>query len=358
MMKVKNGLIFTLTVLLLTTLAPKEASARCSNEWFGCVSFMQPCYTEIFTFGADFLWWKPCFDDIDFAGTRTTVTENNITRTDWDYKKICPEWRPGFRLNFDYPSLICWCNIGFNASYTYVDMDQKNSVHGSDNFYFVLQPGLAHQEIGSNPIHAKWDMRYQSWDSLFYFNYCCADSLYITPSIGVAGMLLDQALETEGQSWLENMQVVQALAVVKWKSHLSGIGIKSGLNFNYVYNHCLTFYGFTNGTILAARSHTTNRQRLYFTIGETDLVGVIKFKDHKCSRCVPGFHLGLGAKSTFRLCGFPLTGKIGYEFLQWYNIPKHRTFESGDYMEGMTRSAFTTRTFGFHGLFAGIDFIF
>lgn len=354
----KKGLFIALTSLFLGAFTPQPLIADCGS----CSLIVPPCPGD-YTLGADFLWWKPCIDDIDFAGTRTTTVDSTVTPpltlTDFHYKGICPEWRPGVRINFDYPNLFTWCNIGMTATYTYVDMVQTHTVHGSDNIDILAFPGFVNQDVGANPIHGKWYMKYQTWDTMLYFNYCCCECLYITPSIGVAGLILNEQLKNSAITSISNPPITNVTTDVNWKSLVRGVGIKSGLDINFLYSRCLTFYGFANGSLLAAKAHTKYKEDDYYVLADTNVQAELRVKDHNCTRCVPGFHIGVGAQATFCICGFPISARAGYEFLQWYNIPKHRIFSWTDIANGnIPTSPSTTRTFGFHGPLVGLDLSF
>jgi hypothetical protein len=351
MNKIKIGLLCALTSLTLGTIVPQAASAQW-GESYGCTSLMVPPCPGDYSIGVDFLWWKPSIDDIDFAATRSESSENNVTDIDYHHKGICPEWGPGVRVTFDYPDLYSLCRLGMNASYTYISQDQSHSAHDIENIFILLFPGVAERDVGENPIFGKWAMQYQSWDAMFYFNCCCNDRFYITPSIGVAGIILDQEVTTKARSAMLQSEFPVDVRI-KWKSHLMGVGIKTGLHANYLYNRCLTFYGFANGSILSSRSHSRNNQSFEFDNGNIPFLTRLDFKDHNCSKSVSGFHVGVGATGTFCLWGYPVAARVGYEFLQWYNVPKQRVY-SEDITTALGQSSTTTRTFGFHGPFAGV----
>ncbi len=346
MLKLENPLMCLLSSLMLAVIAPTFVSANCCGDpcSYNCCNI--PYCADDYMLGIDFLWWKPCVEDISFGGTLKNTESAGLNEIDFDYEGICPDWSSGVRLTFDYPNLFTWCNIGMTASYTYFEMNQKHTIHGSDNIFFLFHPGLGYLSVDENPIHGKWYMKYQDWDTMFYFNNSCCECVNITPSIGVAGILLNQDLKAHT---CDNNDV----STLNWKSNLIGVGLKLGLELDYCYCNCLKFYGFADGAVLAAHSHTKNKQS-YVPGNEEGTTTKLKMNDHNCCSCIPGFHLGAGVETTVCVCGFPVSFRAGYEFLEWFNLPKHRVFTTESLGAEIAQSASTTRSICFHGPFAGI----
>jgi hypothetical protein len=351
MYQIKKGLLSALTTLLLCMSVPQAAFAQCGAGDCGYQDCcMEPHCEGDYMLGIDFLWWKPCISDLDFAGTINSSVVNEITNTDFKYKGICPDWTPGIRLTFDYPDLFCWCNIGLSASYTYLDMDEKHVVNGDENVYLLFHPGIDTIGPSSDPVHGKWYCKYQTWDALFYYNCCCSPCVYITPYIGVAGIMLTQDLKSSAV--FADNSFAQSFNT-KWKSTLWGVGLKSGLAVNYNYSRCLGFYSFASGTILSGKSHTKHKSELR---GEFD--NTLRVRDDDCCTCIPGVHIGVGAKANFCICGYAFSMRLGYEFLEWYNLPKHRIFTGDNIESEIGSSSSSRRTLGFHGPFLGAIFYF
>lgn len=86
-----------------------------------------PCNVCGFEIGADFIWWKPCFDEADYAAVVTFEEQGEIIvrqinddlSLDIKYKSFCTDWEPGFRVYLGFPNFNC--NWGFLGSYTYLE---------------------------------------------------------------------------------------------------------------------------------------------------------------------------------------------------------------------------------------------
>ena len=74
---------------------------------------------------------------------------------------------------------------------------------------------------------------------------------------------------------------------------------------------------------------------------------------------MPGYTVGAGFYMTPDICGngSSISILVGYEFKAWHNIPNHRTFTgSGDDLgETAYSDSSSTRTWGTHGLVAGLQ---
>lgn len=309
------------------------------------------CFGD-FELGAEFLWWKPCVEDLDYCAIREKTTVNQSTNVELEYKGVCPGWEPGVRVYFDYPDFFCWCKMGIRSSYTYIDSCDNSCNSGGEGVPLILHPGLITDSLTDAICDAKWRSCYHELEALFYFNCCCNECNYIVPSFGIAAIYLEQDLEVsidtaEGSS-------SSSMATVDWDSDYWGVGLRAGLEYRYVHNRCLTFYGLVTGSIITGDEDTHNKQ---FYDGAK--ICNASFKDSDCFRCVPGYRIGVGAISNCCICGFDFSLRLGYDFIRWHNLPRHRIFSGDDVDEDAALSNSPGgRSFGFHGLSVGIGLYF
>ncbi len=326
--------------------APYDTScgATCYNK---C-----PCEFDI---GVDFLWWKPCVEDLEICGHRkvesSEVLGSPITYK-FDYHGICPEWEPGFRVWFNFPDLFSWCHLGFEASYTNIDF-KNSSHHNGDAIPLLLHPGFV-EELDFNPTgcNGTYEACYQEGEALLYFDWCNNGCNTLRPYFGLAGVYLDQELKSDSTYVLGTAPTGSART--KWESELWGVGLRVGAEYRFCYAKCLNFYAFADGTFLGTHSESEDKQEFFNGIQNE----ILKTKDDHCWSCLPGFHLGVGAEWNFCICDFDMGIRLGYEFLEWFGVPKHRVFTGDDLENEIGSSSHEDRSFGFQGLFAGLVFHF
>jgi len=322
----------------LVALTPNVANAQSCNpccdpcDWNLC--------DQTFLIGADFLYWKPCIDDLDYAA----VVENDNGFTDVDYKGICPDWQPGFRGYFGLPEFFC--DWGLYFSYTRLECcdTHKTTFDDPDGSNGITSP-LIHPDLLTTNLYDEakghWDLTYQEWDVLFSYDISCNCCHSFSPFFGVAGVYIEQHLRAEFPNDWE----------VDWHSDYWGVGLRAGSEYAYRFNDCFSFFARASGTLLAGKADSRNRQEF-----GTD----IEIKDDDCCHFVPGYHIGAGFVYEGCTCGTEWGIRIGYEFLNWHNVPNHRVFSGtdGDNAELSHSSSASTRNLGFHGLLAGVSLSF
>ncbi|NGX42947.1 MAG: hypothetical protein K940chlam7_01236, partial [Chlamydiae bacterium] len=149
----------------------------------------EPCYTCGFDIGIDFLWWKPCVDDLDYA------TEG-VTASNFKVKHICPKWEPGVRIMFSKPDVFCGWDL--NLSGSYIQSTDSASVSRDDsiigNLLFVSEPTEEFEGFFDS-AKGRWETDYFEWDVLFSYDMPFASCHSFKPFFGVTGLVLDQELK-------------------------------------------------------------------------------------------------------------------------------------------------------------------
>lgn len=327
----------------------------CYNPCDPCASF---CDMD-FTVGVDFLYWKPCVDDLEYA---TLLTPSNLpaptTTVDQTrcYQSVCLDWEPGFRVYVGLPGL-CY-DFDLNISYTWMRASTGASVAsgvGSEIEGLNLYPGLA--PIVTTPVafdsaSARYQLNYNEWDVLFSYRIACNPCHAFVPKFGVAGVVLDQEFRGQYDTATDGV-----FADFKATSDYWGVGLRVGSDYEYKLSRCLTFFAAAQGTILAGQKDNKDLSTVT-DAGITSAGDVVsaEFKDDKNScHLVPGYHLWIGMRYDDRMCDMDYFARIGYEFLNWWNVPNQRVFMGAG--AGRSTSA-SVRTLGFHGLFlgAGVSF--
>lgn len=280
--------------------------------------------------------WKPCVDDLDYAAEVTT----SDSETAVSYNEICPEWETGIRISVGLPGFCKDWSI--NSSYTYLQgsTSKKISFNNPSSTNGLTSP-LAHPDLLPetlfSAIKGRYTFSYQEWDLLVKYNLCCSGRHEVNPFFGLVGVHLSQHLKG----------VFDNTSTVRWKSDYTAIGLRAGSIYSYSLEDCLKVFASAHGSLVVGHPHSKNKQ--HFTTHLT-------LKDDDCCHTMAGYHLAVGLEYDSCLCNQPYTLTAGYEFVNWYHVPNQRVFTStdGETAEISHSTSPNTRTFGFHGVFAGI----
>lgn len=328
-----------------------------------------PCKDTSFSVGVDFLYWKPCVDDLDYAAAFRTETGTAPPSTSFDlhYKSVCPDWEPGVRVRIGIPG--CWRGFDVSASYTYLKSSDSNSTEpgiAESILATAAHPGISGLVPNGGfftEARAKWELKYNAFDVLFHSPFRCNPCHLINPFFGIEGIWLNQNFDARYEV-LSVTDIVNA----DWESDYFGIGLKAGVDYTYTICDGLSLFARGSASLLTGDSdskgfHAYNNLNTAGTlIGFTDL----EYHDDDCCHIVPGYHIQAGFNYEGNSCGCEYNFRIGYEFLEWHNVSNYRRFFSTEELvnaaEGNANAAYSTQTntsnLGFHGLFAGFDFEF
>lgn len=289
-----------------------------------------------FDLTVDFILWKPCIDNLDYA----LVTEAGVGETRYEYKAIDPKWEPGVRVGISKPNLCCgW---GLSGSYTYLTDRSSDNVTG-EVFPVVTHSGVVADTVYTN-ASSSYAYHYNAFDVLFSHSFVIHRSHLFTPFFGVQGLALDLKMDTTYSN-------VTDIVGARWSSDFIGAGLKVGSDYVYQAYDCIAFFARGSAAIVAGESDS----HVDFDALDGDIV---RFSDDDTCRFLNAYHFQVGLLYDWNICGCETNFRLGYEFVKWLNISNPREFvatgEEGDAALGRSTSPDTT-TFGFHGLFAGIE---
>lgn len=339
------------TLLALAVLTLGSASAQYSPCCDPCETSCGPS----FRVGADFLYWKPNIDDLEFAAVSTTTETVTTIAYDSHYHNICPNWTPGIRAYID----ATLCNFDLSLSYTYLSIDEKRHLDAVAPAFITspIMHGTLFQpdEFGLfRTANSEYQAKYHNWDILGNLSLFDCGCLQVNGFVGVAGLYLDQRWDTvyDVPEVDPLLDYVDSRGTVHWDSTLGGIGLKAGTSLDYTLCRSLTLFGSASASLLTANPDSSTVQTAVFD----DLDNRLRIHDDKNQWIiVPGYHLQAGIRYGFNACGCEIGVRAGYEFLGWCNIPNLRRFMSEiDNGAALGTSANTT-TFGLQGLFVGAD---
>jgi len=337
MEKWKKNFGFALLSMALMTVAPTgvEASAcdRCDNDCCG------------FDLGVDFLWWKPCVDELNYAARRTLEESGSFKKG--KHRVVDTDWDSGFRIRLGKES--CICGLDLRASYTYIDSSDSSTTKDEGNVYPVnTHPGFVTNTFDAGK--GTWHSEYQEWDLMLAFDNSCNRCYNLSHSFGIAGLNLD----LEMKSKLDKVSP-EYVEQTKFKSDLYGVGFRLGTAFKTEVCDCLDFFAGGHASVLIAESDSKTE---FDGRSDVDTKADNELKEDGVCQLIPGYHLAAGFSYEATACNCDFGLRLGYEILVWHNLPNKRAYvrDSGFSTPYLAESSFSNvRTFGYHGLFAGIE---
>lgn len=301
-----------------------------------------------FSIGADFIWVKPVFNGLDYAYTVTGLVNGTDTGSSVQYKGICPKWEPGVNGRLVIP--VACSSLSLRGYYTWFQSSETKTTTagtliGDSVFNPLFEPNL---QFSYDQVSAEWRSIYNNFDAVFAFTCNCCETNKITPYFGVGGLFLTQDLNTK---MTNPLVTVSDTAATRWHDYLWGVGLTVGSEFEYGFCNGFALYGSAKGSMLAGQDCVKNKQIFksdLTTAGHEDVI-----RDDGDCRLIPGCQLAAGVKfSPARTCGLNLGFRVGYEFVRWFNVANPRVWSGTD---SFTSGNANLGTFGFHGLFAGLD---
>lgn len=372
----KLGLgILNLGLLIAT---PNPARANDCNACDPCGSSnscSDSCFSGI-EIAADFLYWKPCVDDLTIGARVSELFTDSITSfnsRDIDYKNICPSWEPGFRITAGKDDV--WCGMRISASYTWMNFDDSASISlcsGIDDGWVetpLIHPYISGRLTGTPKqyVRGEWDSTYQNWDVLLSFELCGNRCHSFSPFFGVSGLILDQSIRVD--SYVDacvRRDNTPLSAHMRWENDYFGVGFKFGSDYTYQLCDGFSIFAMASGTIVSGSADNKFNRNNQWTYAANGVETRLDFEDDACCQVIPGYHLKLGINYESEMCGCESNIRLGWEYVAWHNISNPRRFDEvgafdGDvtkYADGSYSSQANTTTIGFHGLLVGMDFAF
>lgn len=330
-------------------------SLRANLLFCGCQEWC-PCYLEGIDIAIDYLYWKPCVDNLDFAASVKEGSDHLNVK----YKAVHPEWESGVRIMLNGP--ICQGDWELAASWTFVQADTSSKLEHPHRTLVspLIHPALFEEvdkEHGFDfkSIKGKLNLRYQDWDFVLYTPIFTCPCHYFSPYFGLAGMALDQHFDVKFRN-KENKHAHDACDRIKWKGEFWGVGLKAGSYYEYRCFPCFGF--FASGDVSAVAGQWDGKNSQCFRNNQPSPDIFIINEDSQC-RVVTGYRVATGLFFDTSVCCYRLTWRLGYEYVDWYNVSLPRSF-FGNQRNGLAShaSSATTRNLAFHGLFAGLLLMF
>lgn len=325
----------------------------------GCGPVTSSCCS--FDVGVDFLYWKPCVDDLDFAAKVEGVISDVDNPLEVRYQSVCPEWEPGYRIFLKREN--AWKCFNLSLSYTWLNADdsERSNAHNGEGIAAVgLHPLFANVESDNNFFDSgrgKWELNYQTFDVLLSYPFHCGSCQTIAPFFGVEIVKFDQEWDSKYEITPFGSSLF-TVGLAEWESDYTGAGLKIGTDYNYLLCDGLSLFTRISGTIAIGDAKTHNRQAQYIVdnAGVISDARYIEFKDDDCCHVIPGCHLQLGLQYENNACGCEYQLRFGYEAVKWYNLQNPRRWfedtEGGNIAQAIHSN---TTTLAFHGLLSGIE---
>lgn len=331
--------ILLTSLLFLVISVHNEASDDCCHPYFPCGS--ESCFIDDFSVAIDFLWWKPCIDDLVCA--TICFEEDNKTRI--EYKGICPSWEPGVRVILGRPCF--YCDWGFVGSYLYLQSNDYCKIKREGKVSCPLIHGhftSGYKATLCDSVKGDWEFIYQEADALITYDMSCCNPCHLfQPFVGIAALWLQQELEIK-------LYDHYSQGKIRWDSDFWGVGLRAGVEYQYLFSKCLRFFTLVHGTMLVG-----NPDNEMYQLFDSEL----EIIDDDCCLFIPGYHIGVGFIFDTCICDVGFSLRLGYEFLDWLNLPNHRIFcGDNNAVEGGHACSSNVRTLGFHGAHFGLAVTF
>ncbi len=324
-----------------------SSNCCCEPECFCQFPNCDPCCKGVgngFVITGEFLWWTPCFNNLDYAiKTDDLGIDADVIFQDNSYQSVEHRWMPGFRVGLEAERVFCNWDLRFN--YTWFQGKDNQDVQGVIESVVptIFHPGTITFFESFNQITGSHKYQYQTFEVQFGQVFELASCHQLFPFFGLEGVKLDQVIESNG------IEAEVTRAKVRWESCYEALGLEIGADYRFHLQSCLEFFAQGIFTVVGGCNKSVNRQQ------DVNNSRIVFFHtDDKV--CTPGLHLKAGADYTIESCGREFLVTIGYEFIQWFNMPQIRRFLS-DAPEsvGLSTSVNGSRI-GFHGLFVGVGF--
>lgn len=295
--------------------------------------------------GAEFLWWTSCVNDLDYAA----LNDHDSTTTGvLKYKYVDHDWSPGFRVNAIKSGVFCGWDLMVSYTYWRDSSKGKTEAASGERVFSTWFHGGYNFEQGK--VTAKHKLKYQTVDVLLAYDCMICDCHHLKPFWGFQWVNIDQSADSHlygsGQESTHS-------GSFGWDSDFNAYGLKIGTEYSFAFCENFELYTMASGTIAVADldSHS-HHVRTVSSSNTADL----KFKNDECV-FAPGYHLGVGLRYETCYCDWDIKANIGYEFIEWRNVPNIRRF-TDDVNDLAIATSATGSTIGFHGLVAGLSFSF
>lgn len=298
-------------------------------------------------FGADFLYWTTCQDNLDYAVDHSTEDGAPILLGEKDTHFIDYDWCPGVRGYFG----LELCGFAVTGQYTWI----KNRANGYKNYTnenAVLIASLLHPESDTRQAAIATglqDLWYQAADLLFSKEIeFCDDKLILRPFIGPRWMKIDQKQKVtyEGEEFAANSEQV------RWESSVCGVGVLVGADLFYRWVCGFGMFGQLAGTVVGGRTENEQIQVSLDSSGNDVDPPRISLEE-KQNVCIPGYQLQAGITWDTCCCdSLYIRFRFCYEFNQWLNTPEVRRYH---YQNAGVSNAATDGSIALHGGTFGFD---
>lgn len=352
------------TALALALAVPALSQAAYYNSCEPSCNPCDPCQSFCdmdFKVGVDFIYWRPCVDDLEYAtiDTFATAAPLNGQIQSTQINSVSPKWAPGFRVYLGVPGL-CY-DFDLTASYTWIYSGTTSTTSSATGIGGLrLHPWLSGLTDATQATfglgRANYSLHYNEWDVLFSYRIACNPCHSFVPHFGIAGIVTDSRFR--GVYIRGTVADPLVDGVFSDTADYWGVGLRVGSDYEYKFSRCLTAFARAQGTILAGEAKNSHASALASTAtAPVPIVAVNAVDSHKSCHLVPGYHLAVGVQYDDKMCDMDVFFRVGYEFLNWWNMPNQRTFvhnqeDMGNSGTGPSTSA-SVRTLGFQGLFVG-----
>ncbi|GEM_PF-579572 len=315
----------------------------------GCLT--DCCLFDDLEVGVDVLYWHACKTGQDYAAY--VQEENGVT--DVDYLSVEYRWDPGFRIHLASP-LGCHCDYQLMAHYTYFWTRQSDSADccGDSPTTLYLESLYNPSGFPVGQLMSINTLHYQTVDLLVGRQFSLCEGHCINTFFGLQGLRLEQNIDSR----VPDCNLLCEIAL--WNSDYKALGFELGTDYRLSWMCGLDWI--VRGAFSVVAGYQESEAYIETFVNQEEFFAFCDIiSDYPL--CTPGVHLQTGLSYKICYCGRHIDLHLGYEFINWWNLPQIRKLWQENIFDG-TAGAVTGAGGGstsdngsnlmLHGLYGGI----
>lgn len=270
-------------------------------------------------FSTEFLWWTPCSERLAYTAEKKGPDSYSI-------HEITPGGTAGVRLMLRIEKLFC--DRDLMLSWTHLSANEKTETESKPVF---LPLNATSTDTLYSEIEGTWALRYNDFRALAGYDLLQNEYYHVKSLFGATGIWMKERLRSYfcGHS---------PYSIKMRQQHTAALGATLGCSASYRLSEDFDCLISGSGSLLAswASAHEDNDVEIEWKMDR---------------RMISGYDIAVLLRYDTSLLNKDLLLQIGYQFLQWHNIP-HNSFNAS------LQQIASSKTIGFRGFIFGADLSF
>ncbi len=315
------GFITLLTVVFSSASADNFSRWDCCSK--GChLSPAQPCCDDCgFFAGGDFLWWKACSSDHDFA-VDTDINPSGGPQVDGKEYHVDFDWDSGFRATLGYR--LGYDGWDVRAVYTYFHNSGDRSISNKDGLELgstIATPSIRTGRDHFEKATAKINLDFDLLDFVASRPFCISKTMIMRPYFGPRALILSQ----KEKYHYDDVSTGNELDI-DWRGRTEAAGLLAGVEWNMHLCDGFSLYANSAGSVLATWNNHGTIHQVSKGFDDSDF----KIKGSVDCAGIPAYHIAAGFNWETQICDWCFDLNLGYEFNHWFNLPEPRRFHDAE----------------------------